>query len=387
MAVRTKRLTLAALFTALGILLPLAFHLTGIPAAGQIFLPMHIPVLLCGLILGPVYGAVCGAICPVAGFLLMNMPAADRVLFMTAELCAYGLAAGLFYRKCGLDRLRFGVYPALLGSMLSGRAVYALALTAAATLFGLENLSAHMAVQAAVTGLSGIAVQIVVLPPLVKLFEKSTFAHQLGLRTDKNALLREAKKLLQSEGCTLAVVFAGGGRFTSDGKGVRPLLECIDRYGAALRGAAVADRVTGRAAALLYAWNPNRGRHARAPYRQPDRRRALPDGNLSTRHLRPCRSAESHRTQAGRADRTKRIKQIRCYVPGRRSSLTGLTYCGHYPFLRRCPQKQKKTWSVDTDMEAGAFRIRYAYPASAIRAGFTLLLIQIRRTTACTSAQ
>ena len=32
---------------------------------------------------------------------------------------------------------------------------------------------------------------------------------------------------------------------------------------------------------------------------------ALPDGNLSTRHLRPCRSAESHRTQAGRADRTK----------------------------------------------------------------------------------
>ena len=132
MAVRTKRLTLAALFTALGILLPLAFHLTGIPAAGQIFLPMHIPVLLCGLILGPVYGAVCGAICPVAGFLLMNMPAADRVLFMTAELCAYGLAAGLFYRKCGLDRLRFGVYPALLGSMLSGRAVYALALAAAA---------------------------------------------------------------------------------------------------------------------------------------------------------------------------------------------------------------------------------------------------------------
>ena len=86
MAVRTKRLALGALFTALGILLPLAFHLTGIPAAGQVFLPMHIPVLLCGLILGPVYGAVCGAVCPVAGFLLMNMPAAGRVLFMTSLL-------------------------------------------------------------------------------------------------------------------------------------------------------------------------------------------------------------------------------------------------------------------------------------------------------------
>lgn len=244
MAVRTKRLALGALFTALGILLPLAFHLTGIPAAGQVFLPMHIPVLLCGLILGPVYGAVCGAVCPVAGFLLMNMPAAGRVLFMTVELCAYGLSAGLLYRKCGLDRLRLGVYPALLGAMLSGRLLYALALTAAATLFGMESVSAYLAVQATITGLAGIAVQAVVLPPLVKLFERSAFARELGLRAGKTALLREAARLLQSENCTLAVVFAGGGRFTSDGKGVRPLLECIDRYGGALRGAAVADRVT-----------------------------------------------------------------------------------------------------------------------------------------------
>ena len=224
MAVRTKRLALGALFTALGILLPLAFHLTGIPAAGQVFLPMHIPVLLCGLILGPVYGAVCGAVCPVAGFLLMNMPAAGRVLFMTVELCAYGLSAGLLYRKCGLDRLRLGVYPALLGAMLSGRLLYALALTAAATLFGMESVSAYLAVQATITGLAGIAVQAVVLPPLVKLFERSAFARELGLRAGKTALLREAARLLQSENCTLAVVFAGGGRFTSDGKGVRPLL-------------------------------------------------------------------------------------------------------------------------------------------------------------------
>ena len=113
-------------------------------------------------------------------------------------------AAGLFYRKCGLDRLRFGVYPALLGSMLSGRAVYALALTAAATLFGLENLSAHMAVQAAVTGLSGIAVQIVVLPPLVKLFEKSTFAHQSDCALTKTLCCAKRRSSCKAKGCTLA---------------------------------------------------------------------------------------------------------------------------------------------------------------------------------------
>lgn len=310
MAVRTKRLALGALFTALGILLPLAFHLTGIPAAGQVFLPMHIPVLLCGLILGPVYGAVCGAVCPVAGFLLMNMPAAGRVLFMTVELCAYGLSAGLLYRKCGLDRLRLGVYPALLGAMLSGRLLYALALTAAATLFGMESVSAYLAVQATITGLAGIAVQAVVLPPLVKLFERSAFARELGLRAGKTALLREAARLLQSENCTLAVVFAGGGRFTSDGKGVRPLLECHRplRRRAARRGGGrprdgpcrgAALRRRGRDGRLRRrafrrgarrapkAPHPHRIRYARAPHRQPRRRRALSDGNRRARHRRP----------------------------------------------------------------------------------------------------
>lgn len=229
---------------------------------------------------------------------------------MTVELCAYGLSAGLLYRKCGLDRLRLGVYPALLGAMLSGRLLYALALTAAATLFGMESVSAYLAVQATITGLAGIAVQAVVLPPLVKLFERSAFARELGLRAGKTALLREAARLLQSENCTLAVVFAGGGRFTSDGKGVRPLLECIDRYGGALRGAAVADRRDGpcRGAALRRrgrdgrlrrrafrrgarrapkAPHPHRIRYARAPHRQPRRRRALSDGNRRARHRRP----------------------------------------------------------------------------------------------------
>ena len=49
----TKNLIMTALCIALGIVLPVAFH--SIPNAGSIFLPMHIPVLLCGLICGDVY--------------------------------------------------------------------------------------------------------------------------------------------------------------------------------------------------------------------------------------------------------------------------------------------------------------------------------------------
>lgn len=45
----TRDLILAALFVALGLLLPVMFHAIG---AGPVMLPMHIPVLLCGFICG-----------------------------------------------------------------------------------------------------------------------------------------------------------------------------------------------------------------------------------------------------------------------------------------------------------------------------------------------
>ena len=40
----TKKIVSCALCIALGVLLPMAFHV--IPNAGSIFLPMHIPVLI-----------------------------------------------------------------------------------------------------------------------------------------------------------------------------------------------------------------------------------------------------------------------------------------------------------------------------------------------------
>ena len=53
----TKKLVSCALCIALGVLLPMAFHV--IPNAGSIFLPMHIPVLICGLFCGWPYGLAC----------------------------------------------------------------------------------------------------------------------------------------------------------------------------------------------------------------------------------------------------------------------------------------------------------------------------------------
>ncbi len=46
----TKKLVSGALCIAIGVLLPMAFHV--IPNGGSVFLPMHIPVLICGLFCG-----------------------------------------------------------------------------------------------------------------------------------------------------------------------------------------------------------------------------------------------------------------------------------------------------------------------------------------------
>ena len=40
-----RKLTISAMFLAVGIILPMAFHSFG-PNAGATFLPMHLPVLL-----------------------------------------------------------------------------------------------------------------------------------------------------------------------------------------------------------------------------------------------------------------------------------------------------------------------------------------------------
>ena len=68
----TKNMTLAAMFMALGLVLP---FLTGqIPQIGNMLLPMHIPVFLCGLICGWQYGAAVGFIVPLMRSVLFGMP-------------------------------------------------------------------------------------------------------------------------------------------------------------------------------------------------------------------------------------------------------------------------------------------------------------------------
>ena len=55
-SVKVQNMVVAGMCIALGVVLPMAFH--SIPNAGSIFLPMHIPVLICGLLCGWQYGLI-----------------------------------------------------------------------------------------------------------------------------------------------------------------------------------------------------------------------------------------------------------------------------------------------------------------------------------------
>ena len=113
-----RRLALAAMFLAAALVLP---FLTGqLQTFGNMLLPMHLPVMLCGLICGWQYGGAVGFVAPLLRFALFHMPRMPLAIPMAFELAAYGALVGLLY---GLSK-RKGVaalYRALAAAMVGGR--------------------------------------------------------------------------------------------------------------------------------------------------------------------------------------------------------------------------------------------------------------------------
>ncbi|MDO4269887.1 MAG: ECF transporter S component [Eubacteriales bacterium] len=162
----TRRLCTAALLVAVGLILPQAFHLVGGRAAGSVFSPMHLPVLVCGLLLDPAYGAAAGFLTPLLSALLLGMPPMALLPFMLCELTAYGAVSGVLAKKLPL-------YPSLIGAQIAGRAVYALALFAGGTLFGMDCAAPASVLAGVVAGLPGIALQLALAPALVVLLRRA----------------------------------------------------------------------------------------------------------------------------------------------------------------------------------------------------------------------
>ncbi len=110
----------SGLFLALCLLLP---FLTGqIPQFGNMLLPMHLPVLLCGFICGWPYGLAVGFISPLLRSMLFGMPPMfPTAVAMAFELAVYGLLSGLFYK---IFPENVFIYVSLLLAMVGGRLIW-----------------------------------------------------------------------------------------------------------------------------------------------------------------------------------------------------------------------------------------------------------------------
>ena len=158
-------LTVSAMFLSLGLVLPL---ITGqIPQIGQMLLPMHLTVLLCGLICGGRYGAVVGFIMPLMRSAIFTMPPMfPDAAAMAFELAAYGFIVGFMYENARWHCIK-SLYRCMFAAMIGGRAVWGLAM-AALIGFGDNGLTFTMFVtRAFINAIPGIILQLVFIPSLM----------------------------------------------------------------------------------------------------------------------------------------------------------------------------------------------------------------------------
>ena len=158
-----KKSIITAVCLALCVVLPQAFH--AIPNAGSTYLPMHIPVILCGLICGWPFGLLCGLAGPALSTLFTGMPPVAYLPPMLVECAVYGLMAGLMMKVIRTGKIYVDLYASLIIAMLSGRIVAGLA---KALIFAKGNITmGAWATSYFVTSLPGILIQIVLIPTIV----------------------------------------------------------------------------------------------------------------------------------------------------------------------------------------------------------------------------
>lgn len=160
-----KNLTLSAMFIAIGFVLP---YLTGqIPQIGNMILPMHIPVLLCGLICGWKHGLTVGFILPLMRSLTLGMPPLFPIAAaMSFELAAYGFIIGFIYNRSRWQCI-IALYRSLIIAMIAGRVVWGASMT---ILLGFGESSftwQAFTAGAFINAIPGIVVQLAIIPALM----------------------------------------------------------------------------------------------------------------------------------------------------------------------------------------------------------------------------
>jgi riboflavin transporter FmnP len=240
----TKKMVLAGLFLAIGVILPqITGHLAG-PDGGRMFLPMHIPVLLAGMVCGPFSGAMVGLLAPILSSLVTGgtMPLVYPMLpIMAAELFTYGLVGGICATK-----FKWNAYFSLVTAMVAGRCSYGLMFAALFFSHADGPFRAASVWTAVATGVPGIAIQLIIVPQI--LFAVKRYGN---LENEKCPMAKSAKQLIVSGVATCVAVKRGKIVYQGTGGGVAPLVTLYENNRETLADAYVLDKVVGKAAAMI----------------------------------------------------------------------------------------------------------------------------------------
>lgn len=167
----SKHLVLAALFLALGIVLP--FFTGQIPAVGKMLLPMHIPVLLCGLICGWQWGLAVGFVTPLLRSLLFSVPVLyPMAVGMAFELAVYGAVVGWLYSHSRWQCVK-ALYKCLIPAMVTGRLVWGVVMIALMGLSGSAFTWEAFIGGAVLNAVPGIVLQLILIPAVMVLLDRT----------------------------------------------------------------------------------------------------------------------------------------------------------------------------------------------------------------------
>lgn len=124
---------------------------------GEIFLPMHLPIILMGLLVGPYATGIAGLLSPFVSFALTDMPSRLMLPFMMIELCAYGICAGM------IRNIKIPLIAKVLIVQIAGRIIRAGAIAVGFYVFGTTvQLTAFL--RSIPKGLFGIILQLIIIP-------------------------------------------------------------------------------------------------------------------------------------------------------------------------------------------------------------------------------
>jgi len=167
----TRKIVLTAMFVAIGIALPQAFHLFGGPTLGSIILPMHLPVFVGAMLLGPTSGLII-AILSVTTGMMLGMPPLFIGIYMIFELSTYAVVSGLLYNK-----LKWNVFVSFAIAKAMGIIVSLLIINAMITFFGVDFPPIFGTLSMFAVGIPGIIIQTILVPTLILILRKYKYSY------------------------------------------------------------------------------------------------------------------------------------------------------------------------------------------------------------------